>query len=301
MEHELPKNDILEGDCSTVLSNFPDESVQLTVTSTPYNIGKQYGDYDDSKPIEEWKSLMRTVMKELFRITKPDGKVCINVGFSTGKTDDEGRFYRIPLNAYITEIALDVGFDMFDEYLWVKNSFASHGGGALFGSYPHPTNFMANQQHEYILVFRKWVSDEYYSNRVIPNAEIKEKSKLTKEEWKEYTRSVWEIEPVSSKNLGIDHNAMFPVEIPKRLIKMYSFVGDTVIDPFIGTGTTAIAARNNDRDYIGIEQNSEFIDIAEKRLKGRIKRTVRSRKRAKKVQKKAKEKNQTQTGLDVYK
>ncbi len=300
MKDELPQNEIFEGNCCDILPQIPDESVQLTVTSTPYNIGKNYGDYDDSKPIDQWKMMMETVMEELFRITKPDGKVCINVGFSTGKTDEEGRFYRIPLNKYIIDMALDVGFDMFDEYLWIKNSFASHGGGALFGSYPYPTNFMANQQHEYILVFRKWVSDDYYSKREIPKKSVKEESKLSKEEWKEYTRSIWEIEPVKPKSLGVDHTAMFPVEVPKRLIKLYSFVGDTVIDPFIGTGTTALAAKNNDRKYIGIEQNSDFIDVIDKRLKGSLKRTARSRKRAKKAQQKANNSNQQQTDLNSY-
>lgn len=303
MTDSLPLNTILHGDCRDELTTLPDESVQLTVTSPPYNIGKEYGDeYDDKQPIDHWVSLMEDVFEELFRVTKPDGKVCINVGFSTAETDEHGRFYRIPLNKYIIDIAQRVGFDMFDEYVWVKNTFASHGGGALFGSYPYPTNFMANQQHEYILVFRKWVSDDYYQTRSLPepDSEKKEQSKVSKEDWQKYTRSIWELEPVSPSDFGVDHDAMFPVELPHRLIKLYSFVDDVVLDPFIGIGTTAVACKNNNRDYIGIEQNKEFIEASEKRLTGQLERTVDSRKRAKRAKEQAEKKGQQQEGLDSF-
>lgn len=293
-------NTLFHADCRDVLPELPDESVQLTVTSPPYNIQKDYGDYDDGKPIDAWRELVRDVFEELFRVTKPDGKVCINVGFSTGETDEEGRFYRIPLNSHIINIAQDVGFDLFDEYLWVKNTFASHGGGALYGSYPYPTNLMANQQHEYILVFRKWVSDDYYSTREIPEKGTtrREQSALDKETWREYTQSVWEIKPVQPKNIAVDHQAMFPVEIPRRLTKLYSFIGDTVLDPFVGTGTTALAAADENRQFIGIEQNREFLEVAEQRFDGSLERTVRTRKRAKEAQENAAQNGQTQLGLD---
>lgn len=276
-EHDLPRNELLCGDARDILPQLPDESVQLTVTSPPYNIGKNYEGYDDRQPLPEWKELMRDVFEELFRLTAPDGKVCINVGVSFGQTDVDGRYFRIPLNRHIIDIAQDVGFDLFDEYIWVKPSFASHGGGALFGSYPYPTNFMANQQHEYVLVFRKWVSEHYHETRDIPakGTSKREESKLTKDEWREFTKSVWEIPPAKPSKFGFDHPAMFPVALPERLVRLYSFVDDVVLDPFIGTGATAIAAEETDRAFVGIDQNEEYIDVAEKRLSGTLPRRTR--------------------------
>lgn len=266
----LPTNKIIHGDARTVLKDIPDESLRLAVTSPPYNIGKDYGeDVDDRQPLDEWKQMIRDVTEEVFRILKPDGKFVINVGASFARTDVEGRYYRIPLNTHVTNIATDIGFDLFDEYMWPKNQFASHGGGALFGSYPYPTNFMANQQHEYILVFKKWVSEEYYSGREIPpkGTDKRENSKLTKEEWRTYTQSVWDnIGSAKSSELGIDHDAMYPVEIPRRVIRLYSFVGDTILDPFVGSGTTAVAALNTDRNYFGIDINEEFVEMARDRV-----------------------------------
>jgi len=161
---------------------------------------------------------------------------------------------------------------------------------------------MANQMHEYVLVFRKWVSDEYYQTRELPapDSERKEKSEVTKDEWQKYTRSVWELEPVSSNEFGVDHDAMFPVELPYRLIKLYSFVDDVVLDPFMGVGTTAIAARKTNREYIGIEQNKEYVEASKKRLTGQLQRTIESRERAKKAIENAESHGQEQHGLDAF-
>lgn len=296
------ENLVVNADSRNALPNLPDESVQLTVTSPPYNIDKDYGEYDDRQRIEVWEKLMRSVMEELFRVTKPDGKVCINVGFSTSDTDRDGRLYRIPLNNYIINIANEVGFDLLDEIVWIKPSFSSHGGGALYGSYPDPPNLYINQMHEYILVFNKWVSEDYIKTREKPSkgSERRNESEVTKEEWNEYTRSVWEIPPASPKQLGVDHKAIFPEEIPHRLTKLYSWVGDTVLDPFFGTGTTGVAAADNDRSFIGIEQNEEFVEVAGQRLNRSLKRTVRSRKRAKSVEENAQQRGQMQTGLGRF-
>lgn len=293
---------IIEGDCRGLLSKIADDSVQLTITSPPYNIGKEYGDDDDTRPMDEWRALMKEVLEELFRLTAPDGKVCINVGFSTPDADNTGRYYRIPLRSHIVSLAHEVGFDFYDEFVWVKNSFASHGNGTLFGSYPYPTNLMANQQHEYILVFRKWVAEDYHSKRLIPpeGSMRREKSELDIDTWREYTKSVWRIKPASPAQLGIDHEAMFPVELPRRLVRMYSFVGDAVLDPFIGAGTTALAARECDRRYVGFEKQSGFVDIARARLDGTLSRTVDSRDRANKAMDSAAENGHKQRRLTKY-
>lgn len=260
---------ILHGDARNVLADLPDGSVQLSAFSPPYNLGKNYGSGDDDrKPINEWKDLMSDVFDELFRVTRPDGKVAVNIGNSHADTEAEGRFFQHPLQAFIIQMGLDVGFDFYDEIIWKKNAFANKGGGPLFGSYPYPTNFMVNQNHEHIVVFRKWVSEDYYSGREIPELGTpeREESELTKEEWREYTNSIWEIQGVRQSDLDVDHNAVFPLEIPKRLVKLYSFVGDTVLDPFIGTGTTAVAASQCDRAYVGIDQNKEYVEYARDRI-----------------------------------
>jgi DNA modification methylase len=265
----LEPNSLIAGDARTQLKRIPDESVQLTVTSPPYNIGKDYSaGYDDDGPIAEWRQMVVDVFDELFRLTKPDGKVVVNIGKSFADSDEHGRFEFFPLTAYVKQIALDVGFDFWDEIIWNKQGFQSRGGGALMGSYPYPTNLMVTQTHEHILVFRKYVSDSYHSNREIPSKGTarREGSALTKERWRELTQSVWEFNGVRQSSLDVDHTAVFPEEIPKRAIQLYSFVGDTVLDPFIGTGTTAVAAKRADRDYIGIDIGEDYIEHAMQRV-----------------------------------
>jgi site-specific DNA-methyltransferase (adenine-specific) len=265
----IEDNSIVAGDSRFELKRIPDESVQLTVTSPPYNIGKDYSaGYDDGGPIEEWQLMIEDVLKQLFRVTKPDGKVVINIGKSFADSDEHGRFEFFPLASYVKKLANEIGFDFWDEIIWNKQGFASRGGGALMGSYPYPSNLMVTQTHEHILVFRKWVNDSYHKEREIPPLETKEreKSALTKERWRELTQSIWTFNGVRQSSLDVDHNAVFPEELPKRAIQLYSFVGDTVLDPFIGTGTTAVAAKKSDRDYIGIDLSEEYTEHASKRV-----------------------------------
>jgi len=211
---------------------------------------------------------MQDVFEQLFRSIKPDGKVVVNIGKSFAKTEDADRFMFYPLVSYLKEIAKNAGFDMWDEIIWEKRGFSGRGGGALMGSYPSPSNLMVTQTHEHIIVFRKWANEDYFESRDLPDPEStkRKKSKLTKSRWREITKSIWDIEPVTQSNRDVDHNAIYPEEIPKRLIQLYSFVGDTVLDPFIGTGTTAVAAKKADRDYIGFDTSKDFIDHAEKRV-----------------------------------
>lgn len=266
---EIDENTIVVGDCRDELSRLAGESIQLTVTSPPYNIGKDYdAGYDDNTPISEWRQMMQDVFTELFRVTKPDGKVVINVGKSFSDSDNDGRFFFYPLAAHVKQIAHNVGFDFWDEIIWNKRGFQSRGGGALMGSYPYPTNLMITQTHEHILVFRKWVDDNYHKSRTIPpkGSEKRENSALTKERWREITQSVWEFDGVTQSDFPIDHGAVYPEELPKRAIQLYSFHNDTVLDPFLGTGTTAVAAKRAGRDYIGIEQNGEFAEYARGRV-----------------------------------
>jgi len=262
-----PRNRLLVGDARSLLSEIDDEGVQLTVTSPPYNLGKNYSnEEEDRRPIAEWRELMAEIINELFRITAPDGKVCINVAASFDSTDD-GRYQRVPLRTHVMELCREAGFDFFDEFVWIKHQYDTHGDGALLGSYPYPTNVPVNQRHEYILVFRKYVSEEYHNRRDTPDVddERRKASKLTAEEWREYAQSVWEL-PRASPEADTEHPAVFPLELPRRLIALYSFAGDVVLDPFVGTGTTAVAAKQSGRDYIGIDRNESYIETARERL-----------------------------------
>nr|WP_264475253.1 site-specific DNA-methyltransferase [Halorubellus salinus] len=239
----------------------------MTVTSPPYNLGKDYeDDSDDRRPVAEWRELMSDVVSELFRVTAPDGKVCINIAASFD-SEGEGRYRRVPLRSHVMEICRDAGFDFFDEFVWVKEQYATHGDGALLGSHPYPTNVPVNQRHEYVLVFRKYVSEDYHDRRNLPlvGSERREVSKLTTEEWREYAQSVWEL-PRPNPDVEIDHPAVFPLELPHRLIALYSFAGDLVLDPFVGTGTTAVAAKQAGRDYVGIDQNQSYVTTGRQRL-----------------------------------
>lgn len=265
----IAPNTIQQGDAREKLAELPDESVRLTVTSPPYNIGKDYGEaVDDDLTIDAWKSMIQDVFEQLYRVTRPGGKVVINIGKSFSDTDDDGRFFFHPLAAYVKTSALDSGFDFWDEVIWNKQSFASRGGGALFGSYPYPDNFMVTQVHEHVLVFRKWVSESYYDSREIPDTgtQRREQAKLSKDRWRTLTQSLWSFEGVTQSDLDVDHNAVFPVELPRRAIQLYSFPGDIVLDPFAGTGTTAKAAQRMNRDFIGIDVNEKYVAYARSRL-----------------------------------
>lgn len=255
------------GDARDRLSDLSDESVQLTVTSPPYNLGKDYdAGVDDRRPISEWQELMTDVIDELFRVTAPDGKVCINIAASFN-SDDDGPYRRIPLRSHVMDICREAGLDFIDEFVWIKDQYATHGDGALLGSYPYPTNIPVNQRHEYVLVFRKYVTEEYHAGRDMPPAssERREASKFTREEWREYAQSVWKL-PRPAPSVETDHPAVFPLELSRRLIALYSFAGDLVLDPFLGIGTTAVAAEQTGRDYIGIDRNESYIEAAKRRL-----------------------------------
>jgi site-specific DNA-methyltransferase (adenine-specific) len=258
---------LLVGDARSQLTEVPDESIQLTVTSPPYNLGMDYEDGDDDRrSITKWRELITDVVTELFRVTSPDGKVCINVAASFD-SDHSGRYRRVPLRTHIVELCREAGFDFFDEFVWIKHQYDTHGDGALLGSYPYPTNVPVSQRHEYILIFRKYVSEEYHSRRDIPDTDDERRiaSKLTADEWRKYAQSVWEL-PESSPDVDTEHPATFPLELPRRLIALYSFAGDLVLDPFIGTGTTAVAAKQSGRDYIGIDRSKSYVETARERV-----------------------------------
>jgi len=235
-------------------------SVHLVVTSPPYVTSK----FKRGQPfnVNEYLDLIKAVFKEVWRVLIPDGRFCLNVADVHTKYyyENDNRFYRIPLAHMVLQVALDLGFRLLETYIWNKGSNRHKGGapGPLFGSYPYPPTIYSNVYWEYIFVLVK-----PGPRRKVPKT-VKERSKLSFEEWKEYTRKIWRIE--SETEWIKEHPSVFPLEIPLRFIKMYSFVGDIVLDPFLGSGTTTLAARLTGRNSIGYEINPKYVDLIRRRV-----------------------------------
>lgn len=248
---------------SADMSAIPDGSVNLIITSPPYWTLK---DYDvegqigiGSNSYEYYISELNKVWKECVRVLAPDGKICINIMpfLLTGKA---ARFERRETKLVLGDIEkfMDSTGCMFQFglYIWDKRKIARFSS---FGSYPYPPNIFSTYPYEWITVFSK------AGKRPKVSKEIKEKSKLTTEEWQKWAiNSIWEMQPAKAKSEG--HPAPFPKELPMRLIKLYSFFGDTVLDPFAGTGTTLLAAQELGRKSIGFELNPDYITLIEKKL-----------------------------------
>ncbi len=230
---------------SEKMEELPDNSVHLMITSPPYNVGKEY---DRNLTLNEYLEFLKRVWKEVYRVLVPGGRACINIA-------NLGRKPYIPLHAYIIRDMLDLGFLMRGEIIWNKASSASPS--TAWGSWCSATNPTLRDVHEYILVFSKGTF-----SRKNPN---KRKSTISRDEFLAFTKSVWTFPAVSAKEVG--HPAPFPVELPYRLIQLYTFEGEVVLDPFMGSGQTAIAAIKTKRHYIGYEIEEEYVKLAEKRIK----------------------------------
>jgi DNA modification methylase len=242
------------------MKELHDSSVDLIVTSPPYWNLKDYGSegqigYDQT--LNEYFDDLQRVFSECYRVLKPGRRLCINIGDQFARAIDYGRYKVIPLHAEVIVRCERIGFDYMGSIIWQKKTTMNTTGGAtVMGSYPYPPNGMIEIDYEFILIFKKPGKPEK-----VPE-EIKEKSKLNKEEWKEYFSGHWKIPGVRQK----EHQAMFPEEVPRRLIKMYSYINDTVLDPFLGSGTTVKVALELQRNAIGYEINPEFIPIIRNKI-----------------------------------
>jgi site-specific DNA-methyltransferase (adenine-specific) len=229
---------------SEKMKELPGNSVHLMVTSPPYNVGK---DYDSDLSLEEYLGLLKRVFTETFRVLVPGGRACINVA-------NLGRKPYIPLNSYINRIMREIGFLMRGEILWDKGSSASPS--TAWGTYLKAGNPVLRDVHEYILVFCK----QSFSR---PNPQ-KRKSTISRDEFLEYTKSVWRFPAERATQVG--HPAPFPVELPYRLIQLYTFENEVVLDPFAGSGSTCLAALKSGRKYIGYEIDREYCKLARRRV-----------------------------------
>lgn len=225
------------------MAELPDHSVHLVVTSPPYAVGKTY---DQDMSLAEYRQLLRDVFRETYRVLAPGGRVCINVA-------NVGRKPYIPLASYITMDMLELGYLMRGEIIWDKG--ASAGGSCAWGSWQSASNPSLRDRHEYILVFSK---------EVYKRARAGREDTIGRGQFLEYTQSVWNFPTESARRVG--HPAPFPVELPGRLIQVYTFSGDVVLDPFCGSGTTCVAALLADRKYVGYDIQPEYVALAQKRI-----------------------------------
>ena len=253
------KAEIIIGD-SRSMDELTDNSVDLIVTSPPYWNIKDYRAENQigyNQTLHEYLIDLYYVWQECFRVLKSGRRLCINIGDMFTRTTEYGRYKVIPIHAEIIVQCESLGFDFMGSIIWQKRTTKNTTGGAsIMGSYPYPPNGIVELDYEYILLFKK-----PGKTKPIPK-DVKLKSKLTKEEWMEYFSGHWKFKGVRQR----EHPAMFPEELPKRLIKMFSFVGDTVLDPFVGSGTTLQVALQLGRNAIGYEINERFLDVIQKRL-----------------------------------
>ena len=250
---------IIIGD-SRWMSEVADESVHLVITSPPYWQLKDYGKggqigFNDS--YEAYINNLNLVWRECHRVLHKGCRLCVNVGDQFARSVYYGRYKVVPIRTEIIKFCETSGFDYMGAIIWQKvTTCHTTGGATIMGSYPYPRNGILKLDYEFILIFRK------YGMQPKVKKEIKERSRLTKQEWNLFFAGHWNF-PGEKQDR---HLAAFPEELPRRLIKMFSFVGDRVLDPFLGSGTTSVAAMCLNRNSTGYEINEDYLPIIEKRL-----------------------------------
>lgn len=225
------------------MSELPNQSIHLMITSPPYNVSK---DYDENLSLKEYLDFLNKVFSETYRVLVPGGRACINIA-------NVGRKPYIPLSDYISKIMIDIGFLMRGEIIWNKS--ASSGTSTAWGSWCSPSNPTLRDVHEYILVFSKGIYKREKQNKKIT---------IQKQQFTQWTKSVWNMQTESAKKIG--HPAPFPEELPFRLMQLYCFEQDIVLDPFMGSGTTALVGLKNNRRFVGYEINPDYVKIARNRI-----------------------------------
>ena len=242
------------------MKEVEDESAHLIITSPPY---WQLKDYGNGKQIgfndtyEEYINNLNLVWNECRRALHRGCRLCINIGDQFARSVYYGRYKIIPIRTEIIKFCESAGFDYMGAIIWQKvTTCHTTGGATVMGSYPYPRSGIIKLDYEFILIFKK------YGNSPKVSKQVKEQSRLTQEEWSQYFTGHWNF----SGEKQDKHLAMFPEELPRRLIKMFSFVGDIVLDPFLGSGTTSLAARNLGRNSIGYEINEVFLPTIKEKL-----------------------------------
>ncbi len=245
VENPIPPENLDRVFCksSESMDELPDSSIHLMITSPPYNAQKEY---DEDLSLEDYLALLNRVWMETYRVLVPGGRVCINVA-------NLGRKPYIPLHGFIIEQMLSIGFLMRGEVIWDKAASASPS--TAWGSWMSASNPVLRDVHEYILVFCK-------AGFKRPKGE--RENTIQKEDFLAWTKSVWQFQAVQARSVG--HPAPFPIELPHRCIQLYTYKDDVVLDPFAGSGTTCLAAVQDDRHFVGYEINPAYCTLAEKRI-----------------------------------
>ncbi|HDQ22962.1 MAG TPA: site-specific DNA-methyltransferase [Candidatus Uhrbacteria bacterium] len=257
----ITKHKIIIGD-SRNMAEINDKSVHLIVTSPPYWQIKDYGNknqigFNDS--YEEYINKLNQVWDQCHRVLCDGCRLVINIGDQFARAVTYGRYKVIPIREEIIRFCESIGFDYMGAIIWQKvTTMNTTGGASVMGSFPYPRNGMIAIDYEFILLFKKLGK---LSNNI--SEEIKEQSELTKEEWRRYFTGHWNFAGEKQNN---GHIAMFPEELPRRIIKMFSFVGETVLDPFLGSGTTIKVAKDLNRDSIGYEINKEYLSTIKEKI-----------------------------------
>ena len=255
------KHKIINGD-SRQMSELTDRSVHLIITSPPYWQLKDYGTdnqigFNDS--YENYINNLNLVWSECFRVLHDGCCLCINIGDQFARSVYYGRYKVIPIHSEIIRFCETVGFDFMGQIIWQKQTtMNTSGGGAVMGSFPHPRNGIVKLDFEYILLFKK------QGNAPKPTQEQRNNAVMTNEEWNTYFNGHWYFNGAKQDK----HLAMFPEELPARLMKMFSFPNETILDPFMGSGTTALVAKKLNRNSVGYEINPEFIPIIKEKIGG---------------------------------
>ena len=253
------KHKIIIGD-SRRMKELKDKSIQLIITSPPYWQLKDYGASDQigfNDSYEDYINNLNLVWRECSRVLEDGCRLCINIGDQFARSIYYGRYKIIPIRTEIIKFCETIGFDYMGAIIWQKTTTMNTTGGAtIMGSFPYPRNGIIKIDYEFILIFKK------PGNAPIVSREIKEKSKMSKEEWNQYFIGHWNFNGVKQDK----HLAMYPEELPRRLIKMFSFVGDIILDPFLGSGTTTLAAKNLGRNSVGFEINKNFLPTIKEKI-----------------------------------
>ena len=229
-------------DCLEGMKSLPDGLVNLIVTSPPYNVGLDYNGYDDTKPYDEYLAWMESIFFECKRVLVEDGRICINVG--------DAKNGKITTHSDFIQIMKELGFYPLTTIIWNKNTTSNR---AAWGSFMSPTCPSFPRCFEYILIFSK-------SHKLTHTGE----STISKEDFISWSNGTWNMNTEKVSKIG--HPAAFPVELPTRCIEMLTFKDDVVMDPFMGSGSTAIACQNTGRHYIGFELDKTYYDIACRRI-----------------------------------
>jgi len=245
---------------SRSMAELHDESIDLIVTSPPYWHLKDYGvegQIGYGQNLHDYLRGLYAVWQEAYRVLRAGRRLCVNIGDQFARAVIYGRYKVIPLHAEVIAQAEQIGFDYMGAIIWQKRTTMNTTGGAtVMGSFPYPPNGVVEIDYEYILLFKK-----PGKTAKVPR-EVKEASRMTKEEWKTYFSGHW----VFGGARQVAHEAVFPPELPRRLIKMFSFKGETVLDPFAGSGTTLEQALALGRHAVGYEINPRFVALTEERL-----------------------------------